>query len=135
MVSSAASHTPAAEVAERRQKARQIGRFWVTLLVAALALGAGAFGFLGGRLWAKHRVDRVRDRYRAVARLIEDLHAHGGSVRADRFAQTKGGLPAWVIVVNPGERRKVVNAAIEGNGTGVITIAPSPPERGKDRDR
>ena len=94
------------------------------VLVIMLGLGAGAFGFLGGRLWAKHRVQQVRDRYRAVSPLLEDLNAHGGSIRADRFTQTKGGLPAWIIVVSPGENRKVVTAAIEGNGTGVITITP-----------
>jgi hypothetical protein len=55
---------------------------------------------------------------------VEDLHAHGGSIRADRFTQTKGGLPSWIVVVNPGEHRKVVNAAIQGDGTGVITITP-----------
>jgi hypothetical protein len=92
--------------------------------VITIGLGTGAFGFLGGRLWAKHRVQQVRERYRAVAPLVEDLHAHGGSIRADRFTQTKGGLPAWIVVVTPGDQRKVVNAAIEGNGTGVITITP-----------
>jgi hypothetical protein len=114
----------AAEVEERRQKAGWVGRFLAAVLVVIVGLGAGAFGFLGGRLWAKHRVEQVRDRYRAVAPLLEDLHAHGGSIRADRFTQTKGGLPAWIIVVSPGEHRRIVNAAIEGNGTGVITITP-----------
>jgi hypothetical protein len=114
----------AAEVDEHRRKKGWVGRFLAAALVVIVGLGAGAFGFLGGRLWAKHRVDQVRDRYRAVAPLVEDLHAHGGSIRADRFTQTKGGLPAWILVVNPGAHRKVVNAAIEGNGTGVITITP-----------
>jgi hypothetical protein len=113
-----------ADTEEHRRRARQAGKFWTTVLVVMVGLGAGAFGFLGGRVWAKQKVNQIRDRYHAVARLVEDLNAHGGSVRADRFAQTKGGLPSWVIVVNPGERRNVVNAAIEGNGTGVITITP-----------
>ena len=123
----------AAGAEERRQKARRAGRFRAAVLVAVLGLWAGAGGFLGGRLWAKHRVHQVRERYRAFAGLVDDLRAHGGSVRADRFPQMKNGLPSWVIVVSPGEQRRVVNAAIEGNGTGVITITPSPAERVNDR--
>jgi hypothetical protein len=115
---------PAAEAEKHRRKTGWVGRFLAVVLVASVGLGAGAFGFLGGRLWAKHRVQQVRNRYRAVAPLVEDLHAQGGSIRATRFTQAKGGLPAWIIVVSPGEHRKVVNAAIEGNGTGVITITP-----------
>jgi hypothetical protein len=122
---SAGGRKPAPQIEEHRRKGGWARRFWASVLVLIIGLGAGASGFLGGRLWAKHRVQQVRDRYRAVAPLVEDLHAHGGSLRADRFTQTKGGLPAWIIVVNPGEHRRVVNAAIEGNdGTGVITITP-----------
>jgi hypothetical protein len=114
----------AAELEGRRRKAGHVAKFWAVVFVVAVALGTGAFGFLGGRLWAKQRVNQVRDRYQAVAPLLEDLHAHGGSIRANRFTQTKSGLPSWVIVVSPGEYRRVVNAAIEGNGTGIITITP-----------
>lgn len=111
-------------VEKRRGNARWLGSLLTALVVVAIGLGAGVFGFFGGRLWAKHRVDQVRSRYGAVAPLVEDLHAHGGSIRADRFTQTKNDLPSWVIIVNPGEHRRVVNAAIERNDTGVITITP-----------
>ncbi|MBW0001066.1 MAG: hypothetical protein JO015_18385 [Verrucomicrobia bacterium] len=121
----AGGRRPAAEaVAGHHRKTGWAGRFWAAVLVIIIALGAGASGFLGGRLWAKQRLHQVRDRYRAVAPLLDDLNAHGGSVRADRFTRTKGGLPDWIIVVNPGEHRKVVNPAVESNGTGVITISP-----------
>ena len=120
----AGSRPLAAEAGALQRKRGWAGAFWTAVLVILIGLGAGTFGFSGGRLWAKRRVAQVRDRYQTVAPLVEDLHAHGGSIRADRFTQTKGGLPAWIIVVNPGEHRRVVNAAVEGNGTGVITITP-----------
>lgn len=120
----AGGRQPAAEVIGHPRKTGWAGSFWTAVLVIIIGLGAGASGFLGGRLWAKQRLHQVRDRYGAVAPLLDDLNAHGGSVRADRFTQTKGGLPSWIIVVSPGEHRKVVNTAIEGNGTGVIRITP-----------
>lgn len=120
----AGGRKPAAAVEERQRKGGWVGRFFALVLVAGVGLGAGAFGFLGGRLWAKHRVEQVRNRYRAVAPLVDDLHAQGGSIRVSRFAQVKGGLPSWIIVVSPGEHRRVMNAAVERNGTGVITIIP-----------